>query len=96
MDICSAIKNRRLVGFAYDGHSRIVIPTAYGTQSTTGNKVLRGYQIRGTSGSGVPPKWGLFLVDKITDFQILDEAIPFTPPGYSPGDKHISPIHCEL
>ena len=95
MDLCTAITNRQLVSFEYDGHQRIVEPAAHGSQVTTGNAVLRGYQVGGTSSSSTPPLWDLFLVDKIRSFKILDQSFSEIPPGYRQDDKHID-ICCEL
>lgn len=95
MTICTAIQEKRLVSFSYDGHSRVVVPAAHGPHKTTGNSVFRGYQIRGTSGSRAVPLWDLFLEDKAVGLTVLDETFDENPPGYRPGDKHIR-IHCEL
>ena len=45
MSICDAIAERKNVTFDYDGHHRVVQPAAHGPHATTGNDVLRGYQI---------------------------------------------------
>lgn len=95
MNLCAAIAERRVIRFMYDGHERIVIPAAHGTHKTTGNAVLRGYQIRGTSGSRTPPLWDLFLVAKMSSVSILEETFSTDPPGFSRGDKHIN-VCCEL
>ena len=95
MSICAAIRDKHLVSFTYDGHSRVVIPAAHGPHKTTGNLVLRGYQIRGTSSSRSVPLWDLFLVDNMVGLRVLDETFTGTPPQYQRGDKHIN-VHCEL
>jgi hypothetical protein len=84
-----------LVSFTYDGHERVVVPAAYGTHKTTGNPMLRGYQIRGTSASRTPPLWDLFLVEKMVGFAELDETFADDPPLYERGDKHLN-VECEL
>ena len=96
MDLCAAITDRHLVSFVYDGHPRIAIPAAYGRHMTTGNVVLRAYQLGGTSSSRSVPLWDLFLVEKMTDFTILDETFAADPPSYAPGDKHMGEIYCQL
>ena len=95
MNLCDAIADRHLVSFVYHGHQRVVIPAAHGPHKTTGNAVLRGYQVRGTSSSRALPLWDLFLVAEMEDAQILDETFADDPPQYSHGDKHIN-ICCEL
>ena len=87
--IDSAIRDRRLLSFTYDGHFRVVIPVAHGTHISTGNEVLRAYQIRGTSSSRIPPLWDLFRVEKIVNLEVLDETFVDDPLGYACGDKHI-------
>jgi hypothetical protein len=96
MDFCAAINGRRLISFVYDGHPRTAIPAAYGKHATTGNMVLRAYQIGGTSSSRSVPLWDLFLVEKMSAGVILDETFASDPPSYTPGDKHIGEIHCQL
>ncbi|MGP0102739.1 MAG: hypothetical protein ACLPUT_14110 [Solirubrobacteraceae bacterium] len=96
MDLCAAITDRHLISFVYDGHQRIAIPAAYGKHMTTGNLVLRAYQTGGTSSSRQVPLWDLFLVEKMTNCVILDETFVADPPSYSPGDKHIAEIYCQL
>lgn len=95
MTICDAINNRRVVEFDYDGHHRVVQPAAAGPHATTGNPVLRGYQVGGTGKTRTVPFWDLFLLDKIHNLVVLDEMFEADPPGYQKGDKHIV-VQCEL
>ncbi len=95
MTICDAIRDRRLIQFSYDGHQRVVIPAAYGRHASTGNEVLRGYQVRGTSSTRTPPLWDLFLVTNMVGLTVLDETFVNDPPQYKRGDKHINVV-CEL
>ena len=95
MDVCAAITGRRVVEFDYDGHHRVVQPAAAGPHATTGNMVLRGYQIGGTSSSRPVPLWDLFKVDKIRNWAMRSNTFAENPPGYSKGDKHINVI-CQL
>jgi hypothetical protein len=96
MDWCNAIETRSLVRFQYEGHERVVAPAAYGVHATTGNLVLRGYQTGGTSNSRAVPFWSLFLVDQVVGATITGENFSENPPGYTPNDKHIGTIHCQL
>lgn len=95
MNLCAAIADRHTISFVYDGHDRVVIPAAHGIHKTTGNAVLRGYQVRGTSSTRAVPLWDLFLVDKMQNVHALDETFADDPPQYRRGDKHIN-ICCEL
>jgi hypothetical protein len=96
MDLCAAIANKKMISFTYDGHHRVVAPAAHGSQKTTGNHVLRGYQVGGTGKTRTVPFWDLFLVDKMSNVEVQDQGFVENPPYYSRGDKHIAPIHCEL
>ncbi|MEV8148750.1 hypothetical protein AB0O52_11485 [Arthrobacter sp. NPDC080073] len=96
MDFSGAIQNRNLVSFHYDGHPRVVQPAACGPHATTGNEVLRGYQVDGRGNSRPVPFWDLFLIDKMSNVEILDGRFTEDPPYYSRDDKHINPIRAQL
>lgn len=91
-----AIRNKRFVSFDYEGHPRVVIPAAYGAHVNTGNPVLRGYQVDGTSSSRMVPLWDLYRKDKMFNIRVLDRCFDELPPMYSRGDKYIYPIIAEL
>lgn len=96
VDFSAAIQNRNLVAFQYDGRGRVVIPAAFGIHATTGNEVLRGYQVEGKGNSRPVPFWDLFLTVKMSDVEILDSQFIEDPPFYSRNDKHMDPIHAQL
>ncbi|MEO7017520.1 MAG: hypothetical protein ABI130_11845 [Leifsonia sp.] len=96
MDLSNAIQDHRLVEFWYDSHPRVVIPAAYGSHATTGNLVLRVYQIRGTRQTRAVPFWDLFPAEKMIDVRVLDEVFVDDPPAYQRGDKHISLLFAQL
>ena len=58
--ICSAIRNRQVLTFSYDGYHRVVEPHAHGL-SKTDNEMVRAYQTAGDSSSG-ELGWKQFLV----------------------------------
>lgn len=95
MTLCDAIRARRLVSFTYGGHHRVVIPAAHGHHKTTGNAVLRGYQIRGTSSSRLVPLWDLFRLDRMTGFRVLEETFDSDPRDYRRNDSDMI-VHCQL
>ena len=95
MDLCGPITGRQVVEFDYDGHPRVVQPAAHDPHKTTGNHVLRGYQVAGTGNTRSVPFWDLFLVEKISGLTVTGQVFTADPPGYSKGDKHIN-VHCEL
>lgn len=76
--IKQAIRDVRRVRIYYDDHSdvisktkgyamRYILPVAYGLLKN-GKKAVRAYQTAGSTKRGVP-KWKLFLVDNIIDWQ---------------------------
>ena len=83
-DIRTAIEQRRLLSFTYDGHPRKVIPAALGTAKRKGKPVLHAYQVEGSSSRGDIPAWRFFYTDKMTDFRLLDETFAADPPGWAP------------
>lgn len=96
MDLCQAMESRTMVEFRYDGLQRLVVPAAYGRHATTGELVLRGYQVGGQSASRPLPRWSLFRVDEMVALRLAGEHFPDDPPGYRRGDRNISPIYCQL
>ncbi|HVW90951.1 MAG TPA: hypothetical protein VHC01_15950 [Gaiellaceae bacterium] len=96
MDWAAAIRARRLVSFRYHGKPRIVVPAVYGRHATSGNLVLRAYQVGGSGSSRASPYGHLFLVDEIEDPVALEETYPGEPHGYQRDDRHISPIYARL
>ncbi len=94
--LVEAINRRQVVEFIYDGHPRVVQPAAVGIHKDTGNTVLRGYQVEGSSKTRMPPLWDLFLLSKIVDLREVGEQFPEDPPGYRPGDGHMANIHAQL
>lgn len=96
MDFAEAIRSRQIISFAYDGHPRIVEPAAFGRHASTGNLVLRGYQVGGSSRTRLVPLWDLFLVEKMGSPAVTGETFAEVPPKYKRDDKHINPILAQL
>ena len=92
--ICSAIKNRRVLTFNYDGYSRVVEPHAHGL-SKTDEEIVRAYQTAGSSSTG-ELEWKLFLVSKIENLQTLTTTFSETRPRYKRGNREMNVVHCEL
>jgi hypothetical protein len=69
--IRSAIANRRLVQFTFDGKPRVVEPHDYGILA--GVRTLFGLQVRGESSSRLPG-WRPFATDRIKDLVALTET----------------------
>lgn len=64
MQIKTAILNKQLLSFIYDGYPRVVEPHTYGLDKK-GHPALRAYQIKGGSDSGEYIGWKIFHVDEI-------------------------------
>jgi len=58
-EICEAINSKKVISFDYHGRTRLLEPFCFGIHKSTGNKVLRGYQIGGFSESGKALGWKL-------------------------------------
>ena len=93
--IIEAIESRKLLGFYYKNHHRIVEPHTFGI-SSKGNENLSAFQIDGTSERNNVPDWVLFTIDKIVDLKILNESFVGTRPKYTKGDSRMIKIYCEL
>jgi hypothetical protein len=90
-----AIEARCIIEFDYDGHHRRVQPATVGTHVTTGNPILRGYQVAGTGKSREVPFWDLYLLEKMVNLKTTEDTFDEDPPGYKPGDTHID-VETEL
>jgi len=109
--ILKSLENRKIVNFWYDDPDdplevkpgyREVEPYVYGRHYKSGNDVLRGWLIRGTSKTGeedtsVVPGWRLFRVDRMNNwqerkdkFKPYDETGKSTHEKYNPNDKHMT------
>jgi hypothetical protein len=93
--IVDAIQNRKVLSLIYDGISRRVEPHAYG-MGTSGNELLRCYQIAGSHGSDKPHDWDLLIVSKISALSNAGDTFAGPRPGYRRGDKAMSTIYAEL
>ncbi|MHA1439758.1 MAG: hypothetical protein ACTSPD_19595 [Promethearchaeota archaeon] len=93
--ICIAIENRRIISFNYDGGNRVVEPYCYGI-SSTGEELLRSFQIRGFSRSRNPSGWKLFKISKITKLTITDDKFEKNRPKYNPKDPAMKRIFCKV
>jgi len=93
--ICDAIARRKVIRFFYGGGFRVAEPFCYGI-GTSGNELLRVFQIDGHSRSGVSHDWKLFDVDKITAISITEQIFSGSRPGYNPTDPEMTKIYCRF
>lgn len=91
--ICSAITQRHLLRFVYDGYERIVEPHLYGI-NTANREMLSGYLVAGWSASAPEPGWRNYLVGEMADIHVL--GTPFIGPrsGYNPEDRSMRQVFC--
>ncbi len=80
----TAIKNKRMIRFAYHGKDRIVEPHDHGILK--GSAQLLSWQVAGRSSRRLP-NWLLTKIDEMTDLTLLDQAFPGGRPTAS--GKHI-------
>lgn len=92
---CQAIREGRCLNVTYDGRSRTVEVHAVG-YSSTGNLVMRVWQVSGGSQSGASTHWRLMIVGKAWMAQLSDTASKAPRPGYRRGDKDMGRIICQI
>lgn len=91
--VCAAIRNKRIVRFAYadnegNVHQRHVEPYAHGV-TKQGKEALRGYQVGGTSESKIPG-WKLFLIERMSGLTMFDQLFEGSAPGYAHRDMALA------
>lgn len=91
--VCTAIRQRTMLRFEYDGKSRLVQPYCHGV-SSAGHEVLRAVDV-----SGRGPGFGfgkLWLLTKMS--AVVDTGTAFLPddPNYNPNDSAMRSIHCRI
>lgn len=92
--ICSAIADRTILQFIYDGQTRIVEPFTLGVHKDTGNLVLSAYRVGGYSKSQNDPPWRLYIVESISGLSLISGKAQSYRSGYNPGDSRMSKIIC--
>ncbi len=93
--LCEAIRTRKVLAFAYDGHPRVVAPYCHGF-TRAGDEVLRALQLRGTSRSGHFGSGKLWTVAKMRLVRTLAEGFEADDPDYEPNDAAMARIHCRI
>ena len=92
--ICSAITNKIVIQFYYEGEIRQVEPHCHGL-TTAGNIALRAFQVAGYSKSGTYG-WKMYDMSKSTNLVVLNNTFSIARPGYKRGDRGMSRIYCEI
>lgn len=81
--ILSAIHEKRLLGFSFDGKARVAEPHDYGIQN--GKVRLLAFQVGGVS-SGTLPGWRWFEIARMSLPELLPQA--FSGNRFIPSEKH--------
>lgn len=95
MSIASAIQNRNLLSFTYEGFAREVEPHCLGIDKK-GHPALRAYQVAGGSESGEYVGWKMFHVNGIQNLQVLNKTFQQPRQGYKRGDKDMQQIQAQV
>jgi hypothetical protein len=92
----TAVEDRKLLFFDYDGQPRLVEPHAFGTNKK-GQLILRGFQVLGGSAT-TATGWKLFTLEKATNLIVTGElgTSQAPRPGYKAGDKAMVEIFAQL
>lgn len=93
--IISAIRDRIVLEFMYNGQPRTVEPQTYGI-STAGHPVLRAYQRAGRSGSGRANGLRLFDVAKMSRLKKTAKRFPKARPEHNPDDSAMKEVRATL
>jgi hypothetical protein len=95
VQICDAVRARRLIRFVYEGYERVVEPHVYGV-NTAGHEAVSGWLVGGWSASAPEPGWRMFLVDEMRDVAALAEPFAGARGGYNPEPAHFTRVYCRL
>lgn len=94
--IVQAIANRRVLSIHYNGGARIIEPHCYGLGSS-GQELLRCFQVSGHSNSNTPTGWKLMTASNIRNISSQGDTFPGPRPGYNPNrDPAIPTIYGKL
>jgi hypothetical protein len=93
--IISAIKNKEVLSFSYNGVERIVEPQTYGI-SIAGHEVLRARQVGGGSRSGQSRIAKLFDLEKISGLEKTGEQFSEALSEHNPNDSAMVEVFASL
>jgi predicted DNA-binding transcriptional regulator YafY len=84
--ITSAIETRKRLSIQYNPGGRLIEPHAVGIGSS-GQYLLRAFQVSGVSASGEHINWKLLRLDRLESVEVTEEIFPGPRPEYKRGDK---------
>jgi predicted DNA-binding transcriptional regulator YafY len=82
--IIDSITDRRVLAFDYAGAHRTVNPHALFRAGKRKKSVLHAWQTEGVSNTRVPPCWGNFRLDRISNLTVMDETFSGGQPDFNP------------
>lgn len=83
------------LSISYNGYHRIVEIHAVG-RTKAGHKVMRVWQVRGGSSSGVNQGWKLMRLDQVESMTLTEERAQVPRDGYRRGDKAMAQITWQI
>jgi len=95
LQICEAIKRRRLLMFGYGDFVRVVEPHLFGVNSA-GHEMLSAWLRPGHSRTDPDGGWRNYLTSEITNLQMLDETFAGPREGFNPADPRMQETYCVL
>jgi predicted DNA-binding transcriptional regulator YafY len=91
--ILTAIRDRMLLEFSYDGWHRVVEPHTYGVNRKK-HEVLSAWQLSGKPGN--EPDWRLFEIKRIENLRIGNKSFSGARDGYRRDDKRMAVTYAQL
>jgi len=95
LQICDAIRRRRLLMFGYGDFVRVVEPHLFGVNSA-GHEMLSAWLRPGHSRSDPEGGWRNYLTSDITNLQALDETFTGPREGFNAADPRMREVFCVL
>ena len=92
--ICNAISSKKCLSVLYNGGNRLIEPYCYGL-GTSGNSLLRCYQVSGHSSSGNSHGWKLMKVSEMHNIVITDLEFSVRP-LYNATDPAMARFYCRV
>jgi hypothetical protein len=93
LQICEAIKRKRLLMFGYGDFVRVVEPHLFGLNSA-GHEMLSAWLRPGLSRTDPEGGWRNYLTSEITNLQMLDETFAGQREGFNAQDPRMREVFC--
>lgn len=96
--ICEAIREKKIVEFAYHGEMRVVEPYACGVVKKNRYQ-LRGFQVGGKSSSNPLLGWRMFLLEEMSELKLTETVFSGWEGDrrlYNPNDTAFRQFFCRI